>query len=1506
MQRKRVLALLLAGMMFVSGADTALAADYASMDISAETDEEEQASEEASKEASVDPTDDPADDAGEGKGAPESDEEQEPATDEDESSEEASTEESGDEASLEISEDEALAAASAEKSVQHKEVEMYTGYVPEENLFPIVHNESGEILVRGEDDLPSSYTTPLLPPLRNQSPYGTCWAFATTALEEINVMKRGIMSEPDLSELHLAYFTYNSVVDPLGLTEGDYVVTEDKENLLDLGGNFSEALDTQVKWTGAAAEETARYNRDDDLAKTTGLQDAIAYEDVVHIQDYYEEDIDFSGFRNTKDLSILDPIKRMVQKTGACGISFYVKNGKSPVTEGYTYSDEYNSYYNSQNTGDGHAVAIVGWDDDFPKEHFGEPAPGDGAFLIRNSWTTGNEESFSGYFWMSYYERTLWSRVYAVRCESADNYDNNYQYDGYLGKNFGIGGQTGANVYTAQNEPGATGEILQAVSFCGTGAGAGYTIEIYKKVVDRPDSGELYEEATTTGTVEFAGYNTAKLKKPVYLEPGEKFAVVVKVDTGYLCTESTFDFGNEGASSKAGESYKYNHSSEWEDRGTQGCYRIKAFTDNRDPEEYVAPTGIQFKNVSEDALEIGVGENFKITARVLPVSASVQDITWSSSAPEVVTVDKGTLTGVSVGTAVVTASVSDGAIKKEVTVTVKKKLLGISIDRPSLYFTSAGESYYQFRASYVPSDYVPEGTLVWASSDDDVMTVDNSGKANEHMMGNITITASVDGVTGKYAYRVYPSWDYFDYEVSNDRVITLKWQTAKNAEEYYLYRGPWENKELVAQIPHDGRESYEYVDTYYRDTDTETVKTVYSLGPVYEGDDRVVSTSFNVSIGTTYNITYHLDGGTQNPKNPATYISGRAYNLYPPTPPAGYSFGGWYKDAEHQIYKNGISTRDTGDLDLYAYYYPQVPQLTVTPYEVVLSPGESAVITAAYTPAYGTEKYTFSSYDPMVATVKENGNTATITGKEVGQTFISVSCNNISTVVHVKVSDVISFDENEITVKSGPGITRKLEVNVADRYSDKTVTWSSSDESIATVSNGIVDPADDLTEPAKVTITATLGDTGFYATCLVTVIPLVKVKVPKASVNGKAVNTEELLLSKGSYLSLESDTNGAKIYYALEGNEPSLDENGYPMVGTFAYDEAFFVEEGMKIKAFACKKGCDTSDIASFDITIDENDWGDINDDYAINTFFEGMSSNVPSGVWYYFGNSEEGYATQYYKGSGTIEFPEEYTATYYNGGKVTFNRDIHVFHGNRRLIEGRDYTVSYKNNSKAAYATIKSAPTVTVKGKGNYSSTAVFKFDIRRTSIDKAEITSETEIVVLTGSKTRLSSIKPTVKYAGKTLKEKKDYFLEYYDSLSSIVMNPSAVILNQPEETYSIVISAVGDIGSNFNGEMTKRINIKICSSKNIVSTSKLKAVNARGKAIKLAYDPERTDDDIISMFFNDEETSNPQAFVKYGKKTLVYGVDYIIRTIPEEDDYRSAGKHKFIIEGLDKRDA
>lgn len=90
------------------------------------------------------------------------------------------------------------------------------------------------------EDMNSYYSK--YPDVRNQNLYGTCWAFSSMGLAEYDLINDGLFTKAnDLSELQLAYFTYNFVQDPLGGTEGDYAKYSNGDgypSYLNHGGNY--------------------------------------------------------------------------------------------------------------------------------------------------------------------------------------------------------------------------------------------------------------------------------------------------------------------------------------------------------------------------------------------------------------------------------------------------------------------------------------------------------------------------------------------------------------------------------------------------------------------------------------------------------------------------------------------------------------------------------------------------------------------------------------------------------------------------------------------------------------------------------------------------------------------------------------------------------------------------------------------------------------------------------------------------------------------------------------------------------------------------------------------------------------------------------------------------------------------------------------------------------------------------------------------------------------------
>ena len=92
-------------------------------------------------------------------------------------------------------------------------------YEDQSDLIEIMHENEPEVNTFDfGEELPVKYTTPgeYLPPLRNQKSTGTCWAHATLAAAEINMLKKGIVSsDVNFSEMELSYFAYNNIKESL-------------------------------------------------------------------------------------------------------------------------------------------------------------------------------------------------------------------------------------------------------------------------------------------------------------------------------------------------------------------------------------------------------------------------------------------------------------------------------------------------------------------------------------------------------------------------------------------------------------------------------------------------------------------------------------------------------------------------------------------------------------------------------------------------------------------------------------------------------------------------------------------------------------------------------------------------------------------------------------------------------------------------------------------------------------------------------------------------------------------------------------------------------------------------------------------------------------------------------------------------------------------------------------------------------------------------------------------
>lgn len=470
-----------------------------------------------------------------------------------------------------VTRDEALANVKSSKVSYERDNE--TGYISvnKEVLTPKNVNRDG---VSADNALPAAFqgykdVVAKYPATRSQNPYGTCWAFASVATGEFDLVKQGAYNKDaaDFSELQLAYNMYHTGNDKIGNLDGDknVLASNAKYNYLDMGGNVYFAQHILANWRGLMSESTLPYSR---AASTLSSPLSASYS--------YKSNV--AKLVNVKEINMqsdVQSVKQAIYDHGAVYASYYHDSSY------YSENGGQSLYYNSGNPGStNHAITIVGWNDNFARTNWpssNRPAK-NGAWLIRNSWDTSSDASEYCYFWMSYADTSLHQSAYMLDFVPGNTYANIYQHDG-SSSHSAIDSYQVANIFTAKNPDGANSETLDAVMVSMTmDTNAKVKIQVYKNLTSsaNPQSGELQSSATTTGTTTHAGIYTFKLKNPVQLAPGEKYSIVVTTTSGtaYYDIEDTYTYSgwvSMTAGIDAGESFwKRSSSDDWYDLANMG------------------------------------------------------------------------------------------------------------------------------------------------------------------------------------------------------------------------------------------------------------------------------------------------------------------------------------------------------------------------------------------------------------------------------------------------------------------------------------------------------------------------------------------------------------------------------------------------------------------------------------------------------------------------------------------------------------------------------------------------------------------------------------------------------------------------------------------------------------------------------------------------------------------------------------------------------------------------
>ena len=391
---------------------------------------------------------------------------------------------------------------------------------------------------------------------KDQLQMGTCWSHATMSSIESNMIMKGLGdNSTDLSEAHLVWFSQGAVTshdinDPLyndGISRTDYNL---KLDAFYKGGTPFDAMMSLASWKGAVLESSTYTISDAETFKknnqTTFIDDSQRYNSVVHLTNANV----FDGTDSTN-------IKQQLMKTGAMYFSYHAPTDNSE--QSLYYNKNNYSYYQTKSVSSNHAVALVGWDDSYPKENFNIQPDTDGAWICKNSW--GTDFGDNGYFYISYCDKSI-TQACSFEATSLDFYNSIYQYDGFGDAYYWCSKE--ANVFQAKKD-----ENLSAISFYTGNASVTYEVSIYKLNDDytSPVDGTLI--TTLKGTQDFSGYHTINLNDVYSLQKGDYFSIVVSFPNGAWIFKDDYCY-------KENTSYMYTNG-EWKSQ-TDGNVSIKAFT----------------------------------------------------------------------------------------------------------------------------------------------------------------------------------------------------------------------------------------------------------------------------------------------------------------------------------------------------------------------------------------------------------------------------------------------------------------------------------------------------------------------------------------------------------------------------------------------------------------------------------------------------------------------------------------------------------------------------------------------------------------------------------------------------------------------------------------------------------------------------------------------------------------------------------------------------------------
>ena len=505
--------------------------------------------------------------------------------------------------------------------------------------------------------------------------------------------------------------------------------------------------------------------------------------------------------------------------------------------------------------------------------------------------------------------------------------------------------------------------------------------------------------------------------------------------------------------------------------------------------------------LDKTTLTLTEGDETTLTATVKPDNATDKTVTWTTSDATVATVTDGKVNAIKAGTATITAKAGDKTAT--CTVTVKAKVIPVTsmwLDKSELELTEGDEAV--LTATVMPEN-ATDKTVTWISSNTSIATV-MDGKVKAIKAGTATITAKAGEKSAKCTVTVLPSFIAVTSVtldrttlglVEGDQAVLTATVSPDNATDPTV---TWTTSNASIATVEDGMVTAVKAGTATitakagDKTAKCTVTVTAAFVPVTsvtlskttlemtEGDETTLTATVKPDNATDKTVTW-----TSSDASVATVTDGQVKAL---------------KAGTAVITAKAGEKTATCSVTVTAKFIP-VESITLDKTTLSLVEGDDATLIATVLPDNATDKtVTWTTSDASVATVADGKvkalkpGTTTITAKAGDKT---ASC---TVTVAAKVIPVTSIwlDHSEMELTEGDEAILTATVK-PDNATDKTVTWTSSDPSVATVTDGKVKAL----KPGTATITAKAGDKS--AKCTVTVkervIPVTSITLNKSNLS---------------------------------------------------------------------------------------------------------------------------------------------------------------------------------------------------------------------------------------------------------------------------------------------------------------------------------------------------------------------------------------------------------------------